>query len=237
MVLGTFHFQGSLDVVQTDAGNLLSDEKQQEIDEVVNELASFKPTKIAVEVEKIHNKKLNENYQDYLNNSFDLTVNEVHQLGFKAGKKLTLKNMSGIDWMENIGNRSIDEVLEWAQQNQPLLFEKIMNEYIAKLEMNLKDLTVLEALKLINNDERTVPLDHETYMQIAKIGKANEYVGIDWVRWWYQRNLIIYKNILNLIDDAEDRILLIIGSGHLHLITQFLEENGEVVIENLNDFL
>ena len=111
-----------------------------------------------------------------------------------------------------------------------------MDEYISKLEMNLEDLTVLEALKLVNDDER-VPLDHETYMQIARIGTANDYIGVDWIRWLYQRNLIIYKNILDLIDNSDDRILVIIGSGHRHLITQFLLESDEVVVEKANNFL
>lgn len=237
MIVGTFHFQGSLDIVQTDPGNLISDEKQQEIIEVVERMTAFKPTKIAVEVEKKHNERMNENYQNYINNSFDLTLNEVHQLGFRVGKRLNLETISAVDWMDNVGNRSIDEVWKWANENQPSLHDKIMNEYISKLQMNLNDSTVLEAFQILNKNEKSVPLDHEAYMQMARIGNENEYVGIDWVRWWYQRNLIIYKNILDLIEDENERILLIIGVGHRHLIDQFLQESGEVNCENTDKFL
>lgn len=236
MVLGTFHFQGSGDVIQSSAGNLMTAEKQQEINSVVDKLVAFNPTQIAVEVEKIHNEKLNKSYQDYKNDSFDLTVNEVHQLGFKTGKKLNLETISAVDWMENINNRSIDDVLKWAEVNQSDLYEKITSEYISKLEMDFQGLTVLEVLKRLNKDEQHVPLDHEVYMQIARIGKGNDYVGIDWVRWWYQRNLIIYKNILDLIHDENERILVIIGSGHRYLINQFLSESNEVEIVNPSTF-
>lgn len=232
MVLGTFHFQGSVDVIQSNAGNLITAEKQQEINSVVDKLVAFNPTQIAVEIEKIHNEKLNENYQAYKNDSFDLTVNEVHQLGFKTGKKLNLETISAVDWMENINHRSIDDVLKWAEANQSDLYDKIISKYISKLEMEFQDLTVLEILKQLNKDEQQVPLDHEAYMQIARIGKENDYVGIDWVRWWYQRNLIIYKNILDLIHDEGERMLVIIGSGHRYLITQFLSESDEVTMVN-----
>lgn len=237
MVLGTFHFQGSVDVIQSNVGNLMTAEKQQEINHVVDKLVAFNPTQIAVEIEKVHNEKLNKSYQDYKNNSFDLTVNEVHQLGFKIGKKLNLETISAVDWMENINNRSIDDVFKWAQANQSDLYDKIISEYISKLEIDFHGLTVLEILKRLNKGEKQVPLDHELYMLIARIGKGNDYVGIDWVRWWYQRNLIIFKNILDLIHDENERILVIIGVGHRYLINQFLSESNEVTIVNPNTFL
>lgn len=237
MVLGTFHFQGSGDMIQSNAGNLMTAEKQQEINIVVDKLAAFKPTQIAVEIEKVHNEKLNKSYQDYKNNSFDLRVNEVHQLGFKTGKKLNLETISAVDWMENINNRSIDEVLKWCEENQPVLYDRIINEYISKIDMDFQSLSVLEILKRMNKKEKQIPLDHELYMQIARIGKGNDYVGIDWVRWWYQRNLIIYKNILDLIHDQNEQILVIIGAGHRYLINQFLGESNEVTIVNPNTFL
>lgn len=225
MVLGTFHFQGSLDIIQNQSGDLMSEEKQHEIDHVIHELLDFGPTKIAVEMDKKNHDEMNRNYHQYLTDHFNLTANEIHQLGFKMGRALNLEEISAVDWMENIGNRSINEVLDWAKENQPLLYKMIMDEYIAKLQMDYQGLTVLDIFRQINKPN---PLDHEAYMHIARIGNEDEYIGIDWVRWWYQRNLIIYKNILDLIETTDDKILVIIGSGHLHLINQFLTESGEV---------
>ena len=74
-------------------------------------------------------------------------------------------------------------------------------------------------------------------MHIARIGNDDEYIGIDWVRWWYQRNLIIYTNILDLIATKDDRVLVIIGSGHLHVTNQFLSESGEVDLLNPLNYL
>lgn len=236
MVLGTFHFQGSADIIQSDSGDLMSTQKQQEIDDIINKLSKFEPTKVAVEAEKKKNEYLNKNYHDYINGSFDLSVNEVHQLGFKLGKVLNLETIYGIDWLENIGQKSINEVLDWADQNQVDLYNTIINDYLPKLNINFSDFTILESLKKLNEKERT-KIDHQAYMQISKIGDEDDYVGIDWVRWWYQRNLIIYKNVLDLIENNNEKILLIIGAGYKHLITQFLSESGEVMVEDLNNYL
>src|SRR5699024_3537272 len=106
-------------------------------------------------------------------------------------------------WMEDIGNRSIGEVLEWAQTNQMELYNLITKVYIPKITPKIKNLTILEVLKYLNQKER-IQLEQELYLNVAQIGEGINYVGIDWVRWWYQRNLIIYNNIIKLIENNDD---------------------------------
>lgn len=236
MLLGTFHFEGSSDIVQIKSGQLTSDKKQQEIADVVEKITKFKPTKVAVEIKKKYNDKLNKNYLDFLNDSFTLTLNEVHQLGFRISQNQQLKAIYAIDWMENVDNRGIGDVFDWAKENQPSLFNAIMNQYINQLEPEISDLSISEALKLFNQDKQSKK-EQEAYMQIARIGIDDEYIGIDWLRWWYQRNLIIYKNIIDLIESEDERILLIIGAGHRYLINQFLTESGTVDIIDPNQYL
>lgn len=52
LVLGSFHFQGSSDIIQPDSDDLITEQKQREIEEVVKRLSEFEPTKVAVEAEK-----------------------------------------------------------------------------------------------------------------------------------------------------------------------------------------
>lgn len=160
----------------------------------------------------------------------------MHQLGFRISRNQQLKAIYAIDWMENVDNRGIGDVFDWAKENQPSLFNAIMNQYINQLEPEISDLSISEALKLFNQDKQSKK-EQEAYMQIARIGIDDEYIGIDWLRWWYQRNLIIYKNIIDLIESEDERILLIIGAGHRYLINQFLTESGTVDIIDPNQYL
>ncbi|MCD8511727.1 MAG: DUF5694 domain-containing protein [Bacillus sp. (in: Bacteria)] len=225
LVVGTFHFGNSPDMNQVDAGNMLGENRQKEVLEVVKRLENYKPSKVAVEVEKEKEVALNQKYEEYINNKFELTTNEVHQLGFRICEARNHQKIYAIDWMGDIGSRSINEVLGWAEINQTELYDLITKVYIPKIIPDIKGLTILEYLKSLNNKER-IQVEHEMYLNLAQIGEGTDYVGIDWVRWWYQRNLIIYNNIIKLIENKDERVILFIGSAHVHLVSQFLAESG-----------
>ncbi len=146
------------------------------------------------------------------------------------------RKIYSVDWMDNLGNRTIGEVLDWAKNHQLELYELITKVYIPQLKTNYNELTIQEILKNINQKDRILA-DHQLYLNIAHIGEDTNYVGIDWVRWWYQRNLIIYQNLTKLIKETSDRILLLIGAGHVHLISQFLSECGLVEVEEVEKYL
>ena len=70
-------------------------------------------------------------------------------------------------------------------------------------------------------------------MRSARVGLGDQYPGANWVSHsWYDRNLKIYVNLTRIAESADDRILLIIGAGHVYLIQQFLEESGDYIIES-----
>ncbi|UTR10370.1 DUF5694 domain-containing protein [Evansella sp. LMS18] len=219
-----------------DTGNVLSEQKQKEVLEVVEKLEKFKPTKVAVEADKAKDAALNVNYKEYKTRNIQLTANEIHQLGFRISNRLNLENIYAVDWMGDAGNRDIGEVLDWAKQNQTELYEQIMEFYIPKIAPNIKELSILEALKEINNKERILT-EHEMYLKLAQIGAGTEYVGIDWMSWWYQRNLIIYHNLLKLTENKNERILLLIGGAHVHLVSQFLSESSQIQVLKVDDYL
>ncbi|SOC43895.1 DUF5694 domain-containing protein [Ureibacillus acetophenoni] len=235
LIVGTFHFGGSADYIQVETDNLLSEKRQGEIIEVVGRLAKFNPTKIAVEYVKENEEALNEEYQNFLKGTYELKVNEIDQIGFRLAKEMGHQKVHSIDWMGDVGSRSIDEVMDWAKDNQIELYKLITENYIPQLLTDFNG-PLIETLKKLNQKERMLA-DHRLYMNLARIGEGTDYVGIDWLRWWYQRNLIIYHNLLKLIDKTDERILLIIGTGHLYLVRQFLAESGLVEIEEVENYL
>jgi hypothetical protein len=102
--------------------------------------------------------------------------------------------------MESVGNRAISQVFDWAKVEQPELYSLIDEKFRSKLQLDLNGKSISELICNCN-EEDFIKKQHEMYMQVARIGKGEEYVGIDWVRWWYQRNLIIillYSLILRL---------------------------------------
>ncbi|TFB21835.1 hypothetical protein E3U55_08415 [Filobacillus milosensis] len=234
LILGTFHFSSQLDVVNTDFS---PKDRQQEILDLIKSLKEFKPTKVAVEALKDNDKDLKGSYQDYLNDSFHLTNNEIHQVGFRLAKQLNHEKVYPVDWMGDSGT-SIGDALEYAEKHQPDLHDLIMNQCIPRLEKfhSHIDRPIKQVLKDINIEEVN-QINKELYLHVARVGRGTDYVGADYVKWWYQRNLIIFSNIAELAESNEDRILLLIGSGHVYIVKQFLEDSGLFDVEEAVDYL
>jgi hypothetical protein len=87
------------------------------------------------------------------------------------------------------------------------------------------------------NDPVFLKNNHKLYMDIAKIGEFENYVGIDWLIWWYQRNLILFSNLTRLADSPKERILFIIGAAHIQLLSQFLQESEDYEVEWSHTYL
>ncbi|MBS4219942.1 hypothetical protein KHA96_16645 [Bacillus sp. FJAT-49711] len=239
LVLGTFHMAPSTDLFQSKLDDFLTLKKQQEIREVVERIKQYKPTKLAVERVTKRDHELNEEFRGYRNGDFELKVNEIYQLGFRIANELNHEKIYAVDWLEQgAGTRSAGEVYEWAKENQPELFQSIYGwlEAAAQDEKQRVAPTILDLYRECN-DPLEAKKHHDMYINMARIGDFDHYVGIDWLIWWYQRNLILFSNLTRLATSADDRILLIVGSGHVQILYQFLEESGLFNLERADKYL
>ncbi|WHT49978.1 DUF5694 domain-containing protein [Sporosarcina thermotolerans] len=98
------------------------------------------------------------------------------------------------------------------------------------------DRTMKEWLTNANHPD-VISQHHRMNLNIARIKEANSYVGIDWLVWWYERNLIMFSNLMDLASSGDERILFIVGSGHVEIVGNFLRESGEVVLEPVHPYL
>lgn len=236
MILGTFHMRYTPDLHRMEFDNLLSNKRQIEIMRVVDSIKSFNPTKVAFEVVKSEENSLNSEFEQFLNGELDLRIDEIHQIGFRIASEQNHKKIYAVDWMESVGNRGIGQVFEWAKKEQPNLFKYIDEKYRSDLPSYIGDRSIYEIIKEYNQTQNIVK-QHEMYMAVARIGAGEDYVGIDWLRWWYQRNLIIYANLTKITSEPSDKTLLLIGSAHIHLISQFLEESGMYEVIKATEYL
>jgi hypothetical protein len=213
LVLGTFHM--------SDYAELHSKQRQDEIEEVISKVIDYKPTKIAVEMVADKNRDLNNTYKQYNFGNYQLEMNEIYQVGFRVASRLGHDQLYAVDWM---GEADMDyaEVEKWLKENQPELFKEIFEGlYLPDLTGNK---SVLDYFRELNEPFWLNQL-HKMYINMARIGNFDDYVGMKWLSWWYKRNLIIFSNLTRLINSEEERILLIVGSSHSAIITKFIEES------------
>lgn len=234
LLVGTFHMGQTSDMYNTEVDNLLSQTRQQEIREVVDRLKCFNPTKVALEIITEDDEAINNTYKAYVDGQFQLESREHQQLGFRIASELGHERIYPIDWMEiGVATRPYGEVYEWAKTNQPELFNKFFLE--KTFDIN-KTKSILEMYQICN-DVDEIKKSHEMNINMARIGYVREYVGIDWLIWWYQRNLTLFSNICRLATSADERILVIIGSSHVYLLNQFLQECNVVELADVNKLL
>lgn len=226
LVLGSEHM--------SENEEFLSDRRQAEIEELVSLVQKFSPTKIAVEVITDENDRLNEQFKQYKLGTYKLVLNEIDQIGFRMAANLQHEQIYAVDWMGGSDVTDVWEVHGWAKKNQPQLFEEIFG-WVPELELT-DDKSVLDFYKELNDPVLLNKL-HKLYVNMARIGDFGHYVGMEWLTWWYKRNLIMYSNIARLIDSPEERILFIVGASHCSIVSKFLEEGENCVVVSPQNYL
>lgn len=236
VVLGTYHMgTPGNNVINGKVDDISTPERQKQIIELVEKLKKLKPTKIAVECDIEDDAKTQEIYDKYLSGKYELTKNETNQIGFRLAKDAGLKKVYCVDWgifpddpLYNYGNYAAKD----AELDKFLkgVFQKIKKRIDAENEKLFK-LSVTDQLILLNQPAR-IEKDHQDYFDLMRIGRGSEYVGANYLSWWYGRNMKILTNIIRMTDSPNDRILVIYGAGHNKLLTQFAKESDFYNVES-----
>ena len=220
-ILGTFHFGNTSDYSSIVIEDLDSENRQLELDNLVEKLAKFKPTKILVEREPSYTDTLTQRLTEYKNGNFKLPNNEIYQLGFRLAKKLELDTIYGIDHQMGLGDQ---DLVEFLQNNQLMeKFSEIVKtaqDWANQETKFLKSHTLGESLERLNTS-KSDDFNRSMYIdKILNITKSGNSPASDYVSKWYKRNIYIKKNIDDLIE-KNDRVLVIIGAGHSAILKDF----------------
>ena len=98
MILGVFHFANpNPDYAQSQGTDVLAPAHQRELEAVVQQLARFQPTRIALERAPSEADSINADYRRYLAGDFTLSRNEIHQLGFRLAAQQHLPQLYPVD--------------------------------------------------------------------------------------------------------------------------------------------
>lgn len=240
MMLGTFHFDDAgLDGYKPKHRlDLLSPRRQVEVAVVLNSLARFKPNKIAVEWPAEHQAALDAEFEKYLAGSENSAgPNEVYQLGFRLARRLGHRRVYAVDARERPDFKIVhttDALIEHARSlGQTGLIDRGTKwaqwyEDLDRWEDEIKTRqSLLDHLRIQNSPEYFRHSLSRYLVAEFEVGGGADYTGADWRTAWYNRNLRIFSNLLRLRTASSDRILLIVGAGHLPLLLQLAQSAPE----------
>lgn len=253
LLLGTYHFKFSTnDMLKPQVIlDMLSPEKQREIEEVVKLLKRFRPTKIALENKLDKDASLNADYRAYRGGAFSLTPWEGHQIGFRIAAAMGHERLYPIDeWGRQY--ESDEKLMEYARKrlgpkgadipNDRLLFT-LFDDAVAgferiyrNLEKHMATHSLREHLLYVNSPEQ-ISLGLAVYLAWAD-AEAGDYTLPDWISgWWYNRNLRIFANLKRITESPEDRILVIFGEGHIPILRHAVENSPVHELVEVSEYL
>lgn len=237
VILGSFHFQGSTaDLLSNSLPDVQSEKRQKEMEALVEALARFRPTKIAVEYPVGH-AKIQEAYQAWLKGERKLGDDETEQIGFRLARRLGHDRIHPVDHKLDMDFDAVMKAIE--KYGQKETFEKgfgVAKAMVGETQRLLETGTVAGALRYMN-DPALLDSTHGLYLLTAQIGGPGDPVGAKVVADWYERNLFIYANLVRLVESPEERVLLVIGAGHAKLLRDYIAQSPNLRLEEAVDYL
>ncbi|MEM7666743.1 MAG: DUF5694 domain-containing protein [Pseudomonadota bacterium] len=228
MVLGLYHFANpGLDMANIEIDDVLAPKRQSEIEILVDTLAEWGPTKIAVENQAAAPSLVMSDYAK-TDELLSTTRNESVQIGYRLAQQLGHPAVYGYDEQPGEGEPDyfpMGKVQEFAQANGGM---ELLGQLFAQLqamsaeeEAKLPDQTIAESLLTHNDTEQIEAMHDRLYYSLLKIGDGDQQPGAELNAYWYMRNAKMFAKI-DMIAEPGDRVLVITGSGHATWLKHFV---------------
>lgn len=232
LVLGVWHMAN----LRGGTEDIFSAQRQAEIPEVMEALKKFRPTKIALENAFYRSDDLSNLYTEYLEGEHELTRNERQQLGFRLARELGHSTVYSIDADGDFPLlRLQDYVKAQGHEEEYDAVRSEFNEWLGVWDEYLASHTLLEILLYMNSDDYARRLLAHDY-ELAHFGEPWNWAGPDLLSDWFRRNARIYGNVLALIESSNERVLVIIGAGHLPWLRHNFTHDPNVRLRALSEF-
>lgn len=233
LVVGSFHFDyPGFDYNKTsdeDKIDVLKDPKKSEVTELVAYIKKFKPNKIAIEASAKWDGTAK--LRKYNTGEYRDQRDERFQLGVRIASELKLDTLYAVnawglsDQMEKTDSTFIKNLFKDYDFKNDDPYTTYMTNWFNYESKLASKVHLLDLFKSMNTKE-----SHDYGYGAYLVGdfKLDNYRGADVLAiWWYSRNLRIFRNIQEITESKNDRILVIIGNGHASILRQLLETSPE----------
>lgn len=235
LLVGSFHFAyynlDAYKVAKDRQVDILSVQKQKEMEELVKYLIRFKPTKIAIEAGK-NTGYITKRYRAYKRGQIPLGKDEFEQIGFRLMEKMDLDTIYGVDDRSladdlsggkdsSIFRSMLDSIYaDWDYISDDIIIKRYEQFYKAD-EQHALNMSLLDYFKYLNSDKI---LNRGFGLYLNGDFTLGDTRGADALAMdWYSRNLRIYRHLQQITTAPSDRILVIFGQGHIQILKHLFE--------------
>jgi len=222
MLLGVYHMNNpDGDVFGLEADDVTTPDRQEELEALAERLEAWHPDAVCAEFPKAVQSSIDTEYDRYRATDSLAELDEreeLVQIGFRLADRLDHNRVHGVDdhvFHEAYPEAYGEEFRQWWEQ------ETSVTELVdyegpdisvkeTEYQRRLDNSTIPEFLAWINQEEQlTAPS--------AKFGLLawEDDDGPRYVSQWMERTVRIVSNVSQITGDADERVLLIIGAGHV----------------------
>lgn len=232
LILGSSHFDNpGLDAVNIEADDVRSPRRQKELSELLDRLEKFQPTIVAIEA-AYRNPKWPDRYALWREGKYELGKNEIEQIGFRLAGRLRLATVVPVDypmWMNGwtpseIGDPPAPPAPPAGAAPAPPPAPRQQSAEEIAASKHFRETSLLDLFRELH-DPATIAASQTWYMNMLLPPEGQGiYEQTDLVSNWYKRNLRILTNLNRVVKPGGgDRVLLLIGSGHLYILNDFVK--------------
>lgn len=234
LLLGSYHMANpGADAFNLEADDVFTPKRQAEIAAVVDRLAEFDPTRVAVEATWGDSATI-ERWRRYASGESDLSRNEREQIGFRLAKQAGLDTIYPIDYQLGMDFPALQRVAEGDSELAAHMarFQPIGEEAIAMMAEWLAEGSVGYMLYQMNQPDMLAKA-HWPYVDLMlPMVAGDDYAGPEVVADWYERNLKIFANLLRITESPEDRLFVVYGQGHIPILRQLVIDHPDYCVED-----
>lgn len=151
---------------------------------------------------------------------------EVIQIGFRLADRLGHERVYPVDVPATLGDSPDFEALETAGFEPTVKTEVTRldtDDLQASLDERLAESTIPAYLRHLN-EEAALHGNDTMFGEYLRYGEGDNYAGPDALATWYQRNLRMVHNMWRAVDGETERVLFVVGSGHVHVLRHLFTE-------------
>ncbi|MGE0284066.1 MAG: DUF5694 domain-containing protein [Rhodospirillaceae bacterium] len=225
-----------------DARNVVVDDvlmaaRQAQLEDLVNQLAAYRPTHVAIEHVASEQDKIDQAYRAYRAGTRVLERDEEEQIGMRLAAKLGLDRVIAVDW-NGMPPGDFDANYAFAayakQNGTEARLQKLRN---SPMPFPPIEKTAFVPYYLAINQPDTLLKAHRIHFDVAMIDDAAAQPAANWIGTWYARNLKIFMNLVKITDDPNARVLTIFGAGHAHILRQYATDSGAFRLREVSEFV
>ncbi len=234
LLLGSYHMANpGRDAFNLEADDVLTPQRQAEIQALVERLERFRADVVAVEA-RWGDTVTTARYRAYVAGERELGRNETEQIGFRLAHRLGHERVYPIDVsmgldFEAVGRTASEDPRLAAKLGQ---MQAVGEEAIALMAARLAESGIGSMLRWMNEPDN-LRRAHMIYLDFfVPVVVGENYAGADMVAAWYQRNLRVFANLTRIAIEPGSRVFVVFGQGHIPILRQAVIDHPAFCVED-----